>query len=99
MATFGETSTGAVNYAGWAIYRIVLQATPASSGTVTKISAYISNVDSGHVACKCLAFAHADSSGSPGARLAYNLTETDIADNKAAGWVDFPISFSVTGGI
>jgi hypothetical protein len=93
-ATFGKTAIGS----GWTTGlnsddKFVEQFSVPSSGTVTKLSYYVKgDVASSQVA---RAVIYADNNGVPGALLGQG-TEVSVPANKAAGWLDFPLSTSVS---
>ncbi len=88
MATFGDTSIEAAFDSGDADAKVASKYTLAVSATVTKLTAYLNNQYSGHVACYGKAIIY-DGAGSYPVNLKAAGATTAIADNKANGWVDF----------
>src|SRR4029077_45572 len=70
-----------------------------SSGSVTKLTGYISGLGAGSGSQPVRAVIYADSGGSPGARLGVS-NEVTITAGRSWGWVDFtfPTAVSVSAG-
>lgn len=99
MATFGQTSVSASSGSDLHTLITIGKYTLSEAGDVSKLSLYFNNQYSGHKACnmKGIIYAADGASGAPNTRKAVSPAVA-IADNKAAGWVDFEFSSAVSLG-
>lgn len=95
MPTFGYTTIPSSKGVGFSDFKFGNIWPIGEGGNVTKITVYLSNVDTGHAACNGKAVIYSVSAGAPAALLGTS-SETAIIDNQAAGWVDFTFSPAVT---
>jgi hypothetical protein len=97
MAVLGNY-VGDVNDLQSANLKNVYKITPGESGSITKMSGYVSGQGPGVGDQVIKAVVYADSSGVPGALLAVS-DEITITDGAAFAWRDFTISCNMTSGV
>ena len=92
--SFGLSTVGGFNGSIAADTKKVTQYT-AVACNITKLTGYVSGGNVGGGPQHVRAVVYADNGGVPGARLAVS-NEVNVAQNQAAGWVDFPLPASVS---
>ncbi len=99
LSTFGTTTPGLSTDTASAGLKEVSKYTAPSSGSVTKLTGYVSGVGAGSGSQPVRAVMYADSGGVPGALLGVSNAVT-ITAGRSWGWVDFtfPTAVSVSAG-
>ena len=94
--TFGNTNVEveSVDYDN-ADMKHVMRAQLTEAGSVTKLSAYLGNTQTGHQACYVKGLIYNDKAGPLPDALLGTSAATALADNKAAGWTDLTFSTPV----
>lgn len=97
MATFGKTTIGGTAFDTGADFKHVNKRTLSERGTISKLSIYVdgSGAGSGSQVIRAVIYDDDADFGEPGMLLASGTTVT-VTDGQAAGWVDLPLSATVT---
>jgi hypothetical protein len=98
MATFGNTNAETGTAPGFSNYAIVGRFQADGSGTITKLTARLSNDDAGHTTGHVKALVYADGAGPTAGAWIATGDEVTLTDNAAVASVDLPISAPCVSG-
>ena len=96
MATFGDTTQAATYSFGYNDQSLGTRFQLTEAGSVSKLSAYIDNLDTSHALCHMRGVIYSDKAGPAPDALVGRSDEVTVADSKAAGWVDLTFATPVS---